>query len=359
MDFDVDIPRLASVPPMLDRLAGDARECARYASKAFLFPFGPGVINVANRSHLRVARLVNGYFSTVAARADVLAKTIDTSAREYESVDTATAAHWDARLPAMDHVEGRLDAVDVNVPEAEGRELYEPARELKPLPDNVPDRYHPDWADLLSPTSIWRDAAMGINWLAVQIGIVDRVYDPLDSIALPWAGNWAGIRACSEALRNLASACNEMRQNCMWIEQRVNAVWQGNAADAAWLKLNSLTRYLETGPPAFEHYSGAYADVVDEMQELEKVVEFAVIEYIDAAMLATVAVATAPTVVGPPVVGVASAVKIVRTIEKLSQALATVEALKSAIGMFKGKLDGYGALDIDLEGPGHLEVSRG
>lgn len=356
MTFEVDLPRLALVPTMLDRLAEDARQCSKYAGDAFDFDFGPGLINSASGRHAEVRAAVTGYFDGVARQAAELSASIDKSVRDYENVDLNVAAEWDARLPQIDRLPGsRYDSLRTNLPEVNMREREEPERHLVALPDYRPEWPHePTWTDLLSPSSICRDAVMGVNWLGVQIGVADRVHDPFDALCLPFVGNWAGLRACSDAVHNLSAACGDLGRNCGWVEVRVNATWRGHAADAAWLRLKELTDSLAHAVPALLHFMKAYREVVDEVAELEKLTEVVVGELIDAAVFAILAVATAETIVGGPLFGAATIVKVVRAVGAIDVVITKVGRLEAMVDAFQGKLDGYGVLQVDLAGAGRL-----
>ncbi|HCU52331.1 MAG TPA: hypothetical protein DGG94_21475, partial [Micromonosporaceae bacterium] len=246
MTFEVDLPRLTLVPAMLDRLAADAKRCSKYAGEAFDFDFGPGKINSAIGRHAETRAAVTGFFDGVARKAAQLSTSIDKSVSDYENVDLAIAADWDARLPQIGCVpDSRYDSLRTDLPQVNMREREEPSKHLVAPPDYRPEwPNEPTWTDLLSPSNICREVVMGVNWLGVRIGVAERVYDPFDALCLPYIGNWAGLRACSDALGNLSEACEALSRNSGWAETRVNAIWRGNAADAAWLQLKELTDSL-------------------------------------------------------------------------------------------------------------------
>lgn len=355
MTFDVDVPRLAVVPFWLEELAEDADRCARYADAAFDFDLGAGSLNRGSVVHAEVRETVSGFFSTIANQARRLSTSIDKCVRDYEAVDLQTAASFDARVPTVDRPDWtRLDTMRTDIPQANGRPLNEPANQLKTLIDYRPEwPYEPQWADLFSPANICRDTLMGVNWLAVQVGIADRIYDPMDNLAVPWFGNWAGMKACSDALRNVSAACSDLQNNCEWIELRVTAIWQGNAADAAWMQLWELGNYIKTAIAPLDHFSAAYAEVVDEMAKLEEIMEIVIGEAIDYAVLAVVAASTSWTGVGLILAETAVAVKIIMTIAKVQKAITLIDALGISVDVFTGKVDGsWGGLQVDFETAG-------
>lgn len=357
MTFDVDVHRLALVPTMLDRLSHDARRCEAYAAAAFDFEFGPGVINAASGRHAEVRALITAYFRKIAERADEISRGVADSVRDYENNDLERAAEWDRLLPTVDRPAGsRMPALDLNLPQARVQERAEPESHLAALTDYRPALpYEPTWTDLCSPTNISRDVMMGVNWLAVQIGIADRVHDPLDFLAVPWFGNWAGMKACADAQANLVKACADMRTNCGWIEIRVCAVWQGKAADAAWMRLKELNDLLDRGAPVLSHTSAAYAAVVDEVARLEEVAEVVIGEMFDSAFCAIAAYLTAPSLVVPAVLTAARTIKIVDSMRRLGAAGDLVSGLQAAVAVFEGELPQPGTLDLSFELAGQLE----
>ncbi|MEU7823129.1 hypothetical protein [Catellatospora sp. NPDC049133] len=345
MTFAVDMKALYEVPEMLDRLAEDARRCNDYAGQAFDFPWGPGVLNRVRGDHAQARADVASFYTAVAVRADQLARSVRESLVMYHDTDLATAAGLDAQLPAMtyDHTAGRYPALRLDVVQASQPELLEPADRLAPVPDYLPQWPHePEWSDLVSPAGICRDLVMGANWIAVQLGVADRVYDPLDMISNYLVGNWSGMRACSDALENLRRATADLASNTQWAEIRVNACWQGNAADAAWLQLRDLGRALEIADQPLGVCRDAYRDVCEEVKELEEICELLLLDVIDAATFVALGVATAETGVGPVVFGALAIADVIQAMKRMNDLISTMQKVEVVV-------DRYGS-DVKIAG---------
>jgi len=157
-------------------------------------------------------------------------------------------------------------------------EPREPADQLKPLPDfrsEIP--FQPEW---VGPGKA-RDTIWEVTYIAHELGLISRPIDIAVEIAGPFTGDWAGFKACGDALANMANAAYDLNVNVRWIGQHIDAVWQGNVADACWLHTRMLERSLSQAPSVLEGYSIAYSDVVTRIQELEKRAAEVVAEALD------------------------------------------------------------------------------
>lgn len=337
MTFAVDMPALYEVPDMLDRLADDARRCNDYAREAFEFPWGPGILNRVHGDHAQAQADVTSFYLAISRRAGQMAHSIRASLVMYQDTDLATAAGLDAQLSAMtyDNTAGRYPALRPDVVQASLPERLEPTDRLTPVPDYLPEwPYEPEWSDIVSPGNICRDLVMGANWIAVQVGLADRIFDPLDMISNYLVGNWSGMRACSDALENLRKATADMANNTQWIEIRVNACWQGNAADAAWLQLRDLGKALQLADYPLGVCRDAYRDVCEEVKNLEEVCELILMDLIDAAAFVALGFATMETGVGPVVFGALAIADVIQAMKRMNDLISAMQKVEVIVDRY-------------------------
>ncbi|MFD0599301.1 hypothetical protein ACFQZ4_49125 [Catellatospora coxensis] len=207
MAFAVNLEAMYAVPDMLDRLGADARRCYAYAGEWFDFEYGPGVIDKARGKHAQARAEVTGYFLAIAKRAEALARSVRISLAGYAEVDHSEAARLDSTLPAQTyHPAWRTPAITTDRLQVQALEQYEPAAHLTQVKDYLPEwPYEPEWSDLVSPGNIVRDLMMAANWLGVQVGISDRVIDPLDYVSNNLCGNWAACAPAATPWRTCAA----------------------------------------------------------------------------------------------------------------------------------------------------------
>ncbi|WP_213454978.1 hypothetical protein [Rhizomonospora bruguierae] len=303
MGFKVILPALREVPDMLNRLSGDAAACATYTEDVYgrldaagRPNFRAGLINVLAGNHARIRREVHTFFGDAERVAAGQRDAVAASVRRYETSDTAVAGTLDAMIPptALDPEWRREPVLHPEWEQVRIVERGHPRDALKPLPDYRAEYpYEPRWADLLSPASLARDAVWGMTALGAKLGICDRPYDPLDEWTLPLVGDWAGLRACGEALTNLKSATEILAANGTWIGLRVEGCWLGNAADACWNVLHRTEDALRVAPDALARLAAAYLTVVEDVRKLEEVIEYAIVDLLDRVVDALLSVETA------------------------------------------------------------------
>lgn len=280
-DLYVHLPGLKPVTEMLDRQANAARRCRDYAEDAYSeTDYGPGplrnaqtgVINYLAGTHDRVRGDVREYFDEVHTFASGQAARVQEAVDLYETTDFELAADLDASLyqPAR-RAEvrelGRAGNPDPYRVTAVSLEPREPADALVPWPDYRADYpFRPDWIG----TGRARDTIWEVTWLAHALGMLPRPIDIVAELLDPFTGDWAGFKACGDALVSLAEASRDLHANVGWIEQRVDAVWQGNAADACWLQVRRLQRSLSQVPPVLDGYAEVYEETVTTVRELQE-----------------------------------------------------------------------------------------
>ncbi|GAA1413213.1 hypothetical protein [Catellatospora coxensis] len=354
MAFAVNLEAMYAVPDMLDRLGADARRCYAYAGEWFDFEYGPGVIDKARGKHAQARAEVTGYFLAIAKRAEALARSVRISLAGYAEVDHSEAARLDSTLPAQTyHPAWRTPAITTDRLQVQALEQYEPAAHLTQVKDYLPEwPYEPEWSDLVSPGNIVRDLMMAANWLGVQVGISDRVIDPLDYVSNNLCGNWAGMRACGDALENLRRAAVDMSHNAVWIEVRVNASWQGNAADIAWLAIRKLGDALSEADCPLAAARDAYLSVCEEISALEQTVELILIDVADALFFFYAAGAAAYfTVVGGSIFTGVAIFQLLQIIKRMNDLYSLMEKSNLIIDTFNGDMDRLGGVLPDSAAP--------
>lgn len=359
MGFEVNLPALRAVPAMLERLAGDARACRDYAEDAYARMDGPnhadmdvGIINRLAGNHARIRHEVRTFFDDTRGVGIAQRDGVAASVRGYESTDLARSAALDALIgptpldPAL-HREPRLHPEWLQVQVVE---QAHPRDALKRLPDYRAEYpYEPQWSDLLSPASLARDAVWGLTALAAKVGICDRAYDPLDEWTLPLVGDWAGLRACGEALHNLGPATGSLAANATWIGLRVEGSWQGNAADACWDMLSRTESAILFAPDLLTRLGAAYLGVVGDVRKLEEVAEFAIIELLDRVVETLLVAETLGTSwLLPPAHYLSDLQRVEAAVEKVVDA---IERIKIAVSNGDSLLSGLGLIEVDARLP--------
>lgn len=325
-DLKVDLPSLAKVPPMFTDLAGSAEKCRAYGAAPFsamdsaLSNGRAGIINQLTSTHNRIRHEVDAFFGGVKRFAEDEGENIREAVTLYETLDHDLAATLDQTLfdqPTQDEVKemgGRSSDLDLDAPVLGGAYLPgDPAAYLRPLTDYR--SYEPNWRhpldtnDELSAASLARDLIWYGSSFAARFGVC-RPIDIIEEVVVPFTGDWAGIKACGDALHALDLAVDPLLGNSVWISDWINVVWQGNAADACWLhvrKLEQSLRGVSTPQRILKLYGDAYHDVADEVKRLERIASDAALELLDWAITlplkahpVAAGVYTAWTMINPP-----------------------------------------------------------
>jgi uncharacterized protein YukE len=104
-----------------------------------------------------------------------------------------------------------------------------------------------DVSDLASPT-YWiteaYDAVLGFN--------------PLDEVVHWFAGDWKSFAECAEVWQNIGKACDDIAKNLNSGNAALDATWNGNAADAAFVYFDELTKKLSQSGQSFESLADTY-----------------------------------------------------------------------------------------------------
>jgi hypothetical protein len=236
---------------MLERQADASRRGRDYAEDAYsALDYGPGplrnatagIINQLAGTHNNIRGEVIDYLDDVRDFASTQGERVRESVALYETTDLEIAEMLDASLYQPERRtavlqlgrSNNLAPVRAMVTSLEPRE---PATALKPLTDYHEEfPFQPEWIG----TGRARDTIWQVTWIAHKLGLMSRPVDIVADLLDPFTGDWAGLKACGDALANLAEAARDLHANVGWIEQRVDAVWLGNAADACWLRIREL-----------------------------------------------------------------------------------------------------------------------
>jgi hypothetical protein len=357
--FAIDLTALAEVPGMLRRLAADAQACHAYVAAPYAaLDTDPtavgrneraGLINRLSGNHARIRTEVLDFFAAARDLAERQAVSVAEAVTGYSTADRQTAAAFDRMLPRTP-VDPALRAPSLQ-PQWDQVRIPEPLRpteRLRPLTDHRPEiPYEPSWNDLLSPTTLARDAVWHLTGLAAKLGLMDGPRDPMDDLVIPFVGDWAGMKGCGEALGHLAEATRALATNAGWIALRVEGAWLGNAADACWDRLYRLEQALARVPRVLGAASAAYLEVCDEIRDGEEVAEFIITELLDwtaAALLAAETFGISLLVKGAD--HVANLRGLVRTYDR---AVGLVGEMALAVERGDSVLSGLGLIDVDDE----------
>ncbi|MCK1794516.1 hypothetical protein MTQ01_00420 [Streptomyces sp. XM4193] len=105
-------------------------------------------------------------------------------------------------------------------------------------------------SDLVSPT----------YWINEGIKLVfDK--NPLDAVLEWFAGDWEAFFECSQAWENLAKCVNAMASNIDSGNKSLDATWNGNAADSAFIYFEQLVGKLDELESSLAELCAAYQNL--------------------------------------------------------------------------------------------------
>lgn len=351
MSFTVDVAALAGLPPLLDRLAEDARAGRAYEDKNTQLDAGEGIFNLVLGGHRTAVAQVDAFFDAVNTAAGQESGRVKGALDRYRSTDLAAAADLDAAMPTV-------SGVPWLPPGPEGGANFgdrsEPQSCLAPPHDYSGDYdFEMKWYSYLSPTSYVRELIWEVTGLAVRLGIIDRQIDVFIEWLKPWLGDWAGFRACADVHEQLGKETVAMSANVRSGALDSQFAWTGNAADGCRRDLHKIATALTQAEPKLNELSAEYKNVAESTHELAESVAGLLVVAIDLAILALAdleaAIATSETIVGGVVFGAATAVSIMRLVETSGQILDSIKIAKYGARAFSSGLAGFSV--IDPKGP--------
>lgn len=370
--FEVDYKDVLKIAEQQFRLAEDADAGKSYVTTNTNLAFnGEGIINLIAGGHSEVTALAERFHETlqnqVAARNEVEFRD---AGDYYHRTDKKSAESLDNTYPQSDVEAAKKDLKELPEDKPPFADLNEPtARYVVPPDYNAEFPHEPALWDLVSPTALARDAVWTVTWLAAQIGLLDRAYDPLETFVKPLSGDWAKLRGCADVYWNVALALGDMADNVQGAGQQLEGSWRGNAADSAQVYLFELAKSLTAAMPPFEELANQYIAAAEGAAELGKVVGSLLCDLVDAALIAIAAAegvaVTAGTIVGIPLsvliadaAVVAEIVKAVQIVLKLYEIMGYIDDLMTTLQGAQGR---FGRIVVpenmprlDPSSPAHL-----
>ncbi len=264
MSFSVNLIALRGLPPFLDRRARELASASGYVTAHTHLDYGPGLVDVAGR-HRENVRQVTGFLDRAAtAYAGDDAIRLRQVTIDYAMSDARAASRADSTLPRVPG--GQIDGVITPAERNLGPEIFDdrdhPAADLPVPADHHGDMpYKPGWFDLLSPTSLARDAVWELTGLAARMGILDRAYDPFELIVCPLVGDWAGLLRCAEVFDHVADFVHDEARVIRGVELMVPEVWTGRAAAACRANLGDFSVALGAGQDPLRSAATAYREI--------------------------------------------------------------------------------------------------
>ncbi|MEU6098277.1 hypothetical protein [Streptomyces sp. NPDC047079] len=104
-----------------------------------------------------------------------------------------------------------------------------------------------DVSDLVSPT----------YWITEAYNAVFG-FNPLDEVIQWFAGDWESFAKCAEVWENIGKACDDIAKNLGSGNTALDATWNGNAADAAYVYFDELAKKLNQSGQTFGSLADTY-----------------------------------------------------------------------------------------------------
>lgn len=349
-DFHADTEKgLPALQSLVDRLGDDARHGDRYVMTHTALDGGEGWLNDLRGSHDHVVNTLSQWLRQLAdPTASSTARAVAQATLNYRQTDAASAAKFDATTAQLTYQ--RPDPGTEYFVQHAGTESFadvaEPQSRLVPPRDYNADYPHqPSWADALSPASMGRNTIWAATDILTRLGMMSRPYDPYEFVLKPVIGDWAGFRACSDVMTNVAAATNDMVANLYWAENCLTGAWRGNAADSFAVLVQRVALAIRSAPAPLAEMAQRYQEAAMACHEFRNAAGTLISIAIDQAIVVVAAAAaggaTAPTVVGPIVGGAVAGYEgyqLYRTIRALMDAYTItngiMSAVKSAMGSF-------------------------
>ncbi len=288
MSFSVNLIALRGLPPFLDRRGRELTTAADYTVANTSLDYGPGLVDIAGR-HENNIRLVTAFLRRIALTyADVDAALLSQVVADYANSDTRAAARTDNTLPTVPggDTSGALTAAE----RALGPEVFadtgaSPTSQLAhPAGHHLDLPYQPSWFDVLSPTSLARDAVWKLSGVAAALGILDRAYDPFDFIVCPVVGDWAGLMRCAEVFDHVADLLRDEAGAVRGVDGMVAEVWTGHAAAMCRANLGDFRVTLASGEAPLRSAAAAYRAIAQGVHDNAELMATVVTEIADFAI---------------------------------------------------------------------------
>lgn len=229
----------------------------------------------------------------------------------------------------------------------------EPHERLKSPPDyDTAYPHEPQWYDIVSPGALLRDAIWTVTSAAASLGICDRAYDPYEVILKPLIGDWARVRACADAFRNLADAVSDMGMNALWGSQSAETVWTGQAASGCVAHLVAVSKALITAQSPLRNIAQEYESAANSMNEFRNTIAALLNDIADAAIMAAASAGVAglagSTGVGLPIaliIGAFTLTRIYKVVHGIYTIIDTIARLDALAYATSSAQNSFGQLD--------------
>ncbi|MGW7662181.1 hypothetical protein [Streptomyces sp. NPDC054756] len=117
---------------------------------------------------------------------------------------------------------------------------------------SMPYRELTSYGDVFSPSAI-------ASWVFEKfLGV-----NPVDEAKNALGGNWEEYAECAKAWQALGSFCGNLAQNVKAGNKSLDATWSGNAADAAYVYMETLSNDIAAMKDSFEELARQYEIVTD------------------------------------------------------------------------------------------------
>jgi hypothetical protein len=247
VEFSVNAGALVGLADLMDRRGHELTGAAGYLQEHSTLQGGAGIGNTLLQTHRRITGQVEDFLRRAGTDyAQEYALRIGAAVRSYQDSDRAASTRLDASLPGVVDPANRPHRAD----QALGPAIFnDPACLALAVPPDYRAEfpYRPTWYDVLSPSSIIRDAVWSLSWVAARLGLLDRAYDPYEAFTVPLCGDWAGLERTSFALTQVARALSAVRARTDQGAVTMDQVWTGNAASSC---RSALGRFAHDLSPA-------------------------------------------------------------------------------------------------------------
>lgn len=190
-------------------------------------------------------------------------------------------------------------------------------------------------SDLVSPT----------YWINEGIKLVfDK--NPLDAVLEQFAGDWEAFFECSQAWDNLAKCVDAMAANIASGNKSLDASWDGNAADSAFVYFDELVNKLDELQKSLGELSTAYEQLSTGMYSAAMALRTLLLMIIDDLVLLAIELAAGTalswTGVGAVVGYGLAALQIVRLINLWGDLTSQLSAAQQIVNVASGVVQGIG-----------------
>jgi hypothetical protein len=343
MEFSVNVEALAGLPELLDRRARELRTGRDYLLDHTGPAFGEGLLNRIVGGHRRVVREVEEFLVDASGPyAERQAERVRAAIASYRRADAAAAARIDATLPSTPLPVRPPHRADPALGPGIFQDPVEPAAHYLPPPDyHTRFPYRPEITDLVSPSSVGRDAIWYLTSLAARFGLLDRGYDPFEDFVQPISGDWAGLYACGDVFANLGLALTESGTCVVAGSRPLDRVWTGNAADGCAEFLRSFGRSLGASVGPLASIAEEYRAAAQGAAELGQLVGLLLSELLDHAVFAvlnavTDAAFTLPQLIDDLRVVAGLIERLTEVISALDGAMTGLQAALNEFGIIQG-----------------------